>query len=104
METSGLRPLERRVLRLAADGVPDDEIARRFRRSPAFIRRVIDLTEVPRSGEVRPDSHPLRPLERRVLRWRENGAHPDEIGRRFNRSPGFISQVEDLANFKLASA
>src|SRR5947208_7683413 len=103
MDTSGLRPLERRILRLAADGVPEDEIARRFRRSPAFIRRVIDLTEVPRSGTAAAGAtQTLRPLERRVLRWLEQGAEPDEIAPRFNRSPGFISRVEDLANFKLA--
>jgi DNA-binding CsgD family transcriptional regulator len=106
METSGLRPLERRILRLAREGVSEDEIARRFRRSPAFIRRVIDLTEVPRSGATASDgpSETLRPLERRVLRWREQGAEPGEIGPRFNRSADFISRVEDLANFKLAEA
>src|SRR5438105_826461 len=70
MDTSGLRPLERRILRLAADGVPDEEIARRFRRSPAFIRRVIELTDVPRSGRAATTGKSLRPLERRVLRWR----------------------------------
>ena len=104
MDTSGLRPLERRILRLAADGVPEEEIARRFRRSPAFIRRVIDLTEVPRRGRdtAAVAGDVLRPLERRVLRWRENGAAHDEIGSRFNRSPDFISRVEDLAHFKLA--
>ena len=104
METRGLRPLERRVLRLTAAGVSHEEIARRFRRSPAFIRRVIDLTDVPRSGVAATTDGPLRPLERRVLRWREQGAAPDEIGARFNRSPEFISRVEDIAHFKLASA
>jgi len=103
MDTSGLRPLERRILRLASEGVPDEEIARRFRRSPAFIRRVIDLTDVPRSGTTAA-AQTLRPLERRVLRWRETGAAPDEIGPRFNRSGDFISRVEGLANHKLAEA
>jgi DNA-binding CsgD family transcriptional regulator len=106
MDTSGLRPLERRILRLAGEGLSDEEIARRFRRSPAFIRRVIDLTDVPRSGTARAaaDAQTLRPLERRVLRWRETGAAPDEIGPRFNRSGAFISRVEGLANHKLAEA
>ena len=106
MDTRGLRPLERRVLRLAADGVPHEEIARRFRRSPAFIRRVIDLTDVPRTGATTATAanETLRPIERRVLRWREQGAAADEIGPRFNRSPEFIARVEDLAHFKLAGA
>ena len=104
MDISGLRPLERRILRLAGEGVSDEEIARRFRRSPAFIRRVIDLTDVPRARTRPAKSEILRPLERRVLRWRETGAAPDEIGPRFNRSGDFISRVEGLANHKLAEA
>src|SRR4051794_10412683 len=105
MEPTGLRPLERRILRLAGEGVPHEEIARRFRRSPAFIRRVIDLTDIPRTGATSTGTpHALRPLERRVLRWRETGAAPDEIGTRFRRSGDFITRVEDLANHKLAEA
>ena len=104
METSGLRPLERRILRLAGEGVSEEEIARRFRRSPEFIRRVIDLTDVPRGAGTSATNETLRPLERRILRWREQGAAASEIAPRFNRSADFISRVEDLANFKLAGA
>jgi hypothetical protein len=39
----------------------------------------------------------LRPLERRVLRWREDGASFDEIAARFRRSPEFIERVVDMA-------
>src|SRR5438045_2754773 len=104
METSGLRPLERRILRLAGEGVPEEEISRRLRRSPEFIRRVIDLTAVPRTGDTSGDGEQLRPIERRVLWWREQGAEASEIAPRFHRSADFISRVEDLANFKLAGA
>jgi DNA-binding CsgD family transcriptional regulator len=43
----------------------------------------------------------LRPLERRVLRWRSAGALYSEIGPRFRRSPGFVQRVEELARYKL---
>jgi hypothetical protein len=97
-----LRPLERRVLRMVGEGVSEGEIARRFHRSPEMIRRVIALTEVPRSDQP-PASRDdvLRPLERRVLRWRDAGADYAEIGPRFRRSPAFVQRVEDLAQYKL---
>ena len=96
-----LRPLERRVLRLVRDGVGEAEIARRFRRRPDTIRRVIALADVPRSSSATRDDV-LRPLERRVLRWRDDGARPTEIAPRFKRGAAFIEQVERLAHYKLA--
>ena len=42
-----LRPVERRVLRLVADGVDHIEIARRFRRQPDFVDRVIEYAGMP---------------------------------------------------------
>lgn len=96
-----LRPLERCVLRLSADGVPDAEIGRRLRRSPDFVRRVRALTHVPRS--VPPDRQQLlRPLERCVMRWREQGEGYAEVAARFHRSPAFIEFVEELADYKLS--
>ncbi len=35
----------------------------------------------------------LRPFERAVLRLRDSGLSPQEIGERFNRSPEFIERV-----------
>ena len=40
MPDQRLRPIERRVLALKDAGVPDTEIAHRFRRSPDFVSRV----------------------------------------------------------------
>lgn len=96
-----LRPVERRIRSLVQDDVPVADIAHRFRRSPDFINRVIELSEL--STRTRParSSAPLRPLERRILRWRDEDATPAEIGPRFHRSPDFVERVEHLAHYKL---
>lgn len=98
-----MRPLERRVLRLVDEGVAEMEIARRFRRSPEMIRRTIAMTRLPRTaaGAHAARGEGLRPLERRVLRWRDFGAAYADIGPRFRRSPAFVERVEMLARYKL---
>ena len=97
-----LRPVERLVLRLVDEGVGDVEIARRFRRSPEMIRRITAMARLPRTAGARvvPDGG-LRPLERRLLRWRHYGATYTEIGSRFRRSPTFVARVEAFAHYKL---
>ena len=101
---NGLRPLERRVLRLAADGVDDAEIGRRFRRSPEWAARVRALAELPRAAAAVPAGGPavggLRPLERRVLRWRDSGVEYSELAPRFRRSPEFLQRVEVMAGYR----
>ncbi len=96
-----LRPVERRVLRLAASGVDHREIARRFRRRPEYVDRVIAYARIPRTS-TEPSRDALRPLERRILKWRANGAEHADIGRRFHRSAGHIRRIEQLATYKLA--
>lgn len=100
MPNPSLRPIERRVLRLAADGVDDDEIGRRFRRSPQWAGRVRTLAQLPRGGRHL-QGDVLRPLERRVLRWRAAGIDVDALSPRFRRTPDFLRQVELLAHYKL---
>jgi DNA-binding CsgD family transcriptional regulator len=103
VEDADLRPFERRVLRLSRSGIDSAEIARRFRRSPEFVERVINLTRVPRRhASAEPAQHRLRPLERRVLKWRDSGTPTDDIAARFRRSPRHVEQVERLARWKLA--
>ena len=105
MDSSALRPIERRVVQLVEDGVGSTEIARRFRRSPAMIERIIGMAALPgRAGRTVAGSEGLRPLERRVLRWRNDGADYDEIGARFGRSAAHVERVERLARYKSARA
>ena len=97
-----LRPIERLVLRLIAEGVGEVEIGRRLRRSPEMIGRIATMAQLSRTTRTRtvPDDG-LRPLERRLLRWRHYGATYAEIGARFRRSPAFVARVETLARYKL---
>ena len=99
MTATGFTPIERRMVRLAEEGVGDDEIARRFRKSPGFVQRVRTLARVPRHGRG-PANTTLRPLERRVLKWREDGASATDIAARFRRQPRSIEQIERLARYK----
>lgn len=102
MESESRRPIERRMRKLADAGASDVEIAWRFRRTPRGVRQVMALSDV-RRGDARPTAADgLRPLERRVLRWREGGADLDEVAARFRRRPWSIEQVEQLARYKLA--
>jgi DNA-binding CsgD family transcriptional regulator len=98
-DLANLRPLERRMSKLAADGVVPDEIGRRFNRSGEFVERVLVFASLP--GRNAPEqSDALRPLERRLLRWREQGASPTELADRFRRGPGYIERVLAFADYK----
>lgn len=99
--TDHLRPIERRVLALRSEGIPVDEIARRFRRSPEHIERILAWTRIPREG-LPGDDEPLRPLERRILDLRADGMPREEIADRFRRSPAHIRRVEGLAHYRKA--
>jgi DNA-binding CsgD family transcriptional regulator len=102
MADTGFTPIERRMARLASEGVGDEEIARRFRRSPGFVQRVLTLARVPRRGNGAENTL-LRPVERRVLKWREDGASSKDIAARFRLQPRSIEQIERLARYKLSA-
>jgi len=95
-----LRPIERRVLQLADEGMPRDEIALRFRRSPEAIDQVMTLATMPRpEAGHRQTGDILTPIERRVLRWREQGVAYDDLAWRFRASASFSRRVERLAHY-----
>lgn len=105
--TEQLRPVERRVLKWADDGADDAEIAERFGRGERWVAQVRALAEAERpdaDGQMTSrDDDGLRPIERRVLRWREQGANFDELSLRFRRSPELIARIEQYAYYKLAN-
>jgi DNA-binding CsgD family transcriptional regulator len=98
-----LSPVERRVLAMRDAGVQDAEIARRFRRSRGYVKRVARLADARAGGGAEVDTD-LTPLERRVLKWRDQGARPQDMAWRFRRSPEHIARVEHLARYKLQRA
>jgi hypothetical protein len=100
---AGLRPIERRVLRWVEAGLSDAEIGRRFGRSERWVAQVRLLAGLDRSASSAVRNDRLRPLERRLLRWREQGVGHVELSDRFRRSPGFLARVEDYAQYKLAN-
>ncbi len=68
-----------------------------------MINRIIGMASLPgRASEPVAGGEGLRPLERRVLRWRNEGADYDEIGARFRRSAAHVERVEQLAHYKSA--
>ena len=101
--SSELRPVERRVLHWADTGLDDDEIGRRFRRSARWASEVRRLSTFERPvPTTAPRQERLRPLERRVLRWRADGASHEEVAPRFRRSPESVARIEGYARYKLA--
>lgn len=95
-----LRPVERRVLALRDAGESSEQIARRLRRSPEHVDRIIGWTDIPRSGP--PPRLAARARERLVLALRGDGVDHGTIAERFGRSEGFIRRMEGLAHYRRA--
>ena len=95
-----LRPIERRVLSLLDSGVEVSEVARRFHRSPPHITQLARLARLEGRHHVAVPST-LRPIERRILSWRSQGASHGAIAARFKRSAAWTERLEELANYKL---
>lgn len=98
-DITSLRPIERRILAMQDDGQTVIDIAGRLKKSPEHVERMIEWTEIPRSGEPYKFTEAL---EARVLALRADGHDHEEIGRRFNRSADNIRQIEALAHYRRA--
>ncbi len=104
-EVGGLRPVERRMRRLASQGLDAAEIGSRFKRSAEHVERVLELTRLPGRRNVGSDGLAegrLRPLERRLLRWQAEGVAPEVLADQFRRSPDHIRRVLVLADDRRA--
>ena len=94
-----LRPIERRISKLAAAGVTPEDIGRRFNRSENYIERVLELASLPdRHASDTPTG--LRPIERRLVRWRDEGVPAQDLADRFRRGPEHVERILALADYK----
>ena len=91
------------MTRMADAGLTPAETGRRFRRSGRYVEQVLRLTGVPRRAEGQPNpvGVSLRPVERRLLRWRDQGANAGDVAAMFKRSPEHIERVLALVDYKL---
>jgi hypothetical protein len=87
---------------MADAGLTPAETGRRFRRSGRYVEQVLRLARVPRESERRANQvgASLRPVERRLLRWRDQGVTADEVAAMFKRSPEHIERVLALVDYK----
>lgn len=109
---SFLSPVERRILAMATQGLEHTEIAVKFRRSPRYVRQVLEIAKLregraslsgsgaeerraPRRGSV--GGKALTPRQRVVVKWRDRGASYAEIASRLRRSPSYVRRIESLA-------
>ena len=101
MDEQRLRPIERTILRLKSSGMSLPEIARRVRKRPGTVERILLMIDYKRDVEATEKvSEPLTPLERVVLRLREEGENHGEIGSRLGRSGAQIRRIESYIAIK----
>ncbi len=103
MDHSGLRPIERVIVRLTEAGHPSSEISRRVGKKPGTVVRILRMIEMRDGQAATPvgEPQPLRPLERVIVKLRARGESYGEIGNRLARSGAQIRRIEDMARIKL---
>jgi DNA-binding CsgD family transcriptional regulator len=97
-----LRPIERVVMRLHDEGCSLADIGKKVGKKPGTVTRILRMTEYKQDGlpDQSVSDHPLRPVERVVLKLREQGETYSQIGNRLARSGLRIKFIEGLAEFK----
>ena len=87
---------------MAEAGLTPAETGRRFHRSERYVEQVLRLAQVPRASDDQsnPVGAPLRPLERRLVRWRDEGVDAGEVAAMFGRTPEHIERVLALVDYK----
>jgi DNA-binding CsgD family transcriptional regulator len=103
MDHKDLRPIERVIIRLSADGHPSSEISRRVGKKPGTVVRILQMVEMKDGHTAATATEPqaLRPLERVIIKLRARGESYGEIGNRLARSGAQIRRIEDMARIKL---
>ena len=103
-ETGGtrLRPIERVVMRLHDEGCSLADIGKKVGKKPGTVTRILRMTEYKQDGlpDRAASQHPLRPVERVVLRLRDQGETYSQIGNRLARSGRRVQFIESLAAFE----
>ena len=113
-DLGALRPIERRILKLSQGRVDGrqhsvEDMAGRFRRSPAHIERIRTLAswKLQHPSTLPPvEEAQLRPIERRVLKLASGEAGgrrhtAAEMAEKFRRSPDHIERIQRLTSWKL---
>ncbi len=97
-----MRPIERVVMRLQDEGCSLADIGKKVGKKPGTVTRIIRMAEYKRDGlpDQAVTENALRPVERVVLRLRNNGETYSQIGNRLARSGRRIQFIESLAEFK----
>jgi DNA-binding CsgD family transcriptional regulator len=100
-----LRPIERVVIRLHGEGLSLVDIGKRIGKRPGTVHRIIRMIDFKDGVSSEPSSndHPLRPIERVVVKLRAKGETYGTIGNRVGRSGRQVRLIEGYADFKLGS-
>ena len=98
-----LRPIERVVIRLHREGLSTVDIGKRIGKKPGTVHRIIQMIDFKDGVSSRSSSndHPLRPIERVVVKLRAKGETYGTIGNRVGRSGRQVRMIEGYADFKL---
>lgn len=92
-------PIERVLTRMQDEGMSMHEMSVRLRKRPGTVRMLLE--HATRTGNVERSDDRLRPIERVVLRAREEGETYGQIASRIGRSGPHARRIAGYARFKL---